>query len=284
MNQSYKTVTSPQTVRREQITCNLCGADNSRVLAEFVMYAPSSLVKCLNCGLLYVSPRLSREAMAFHFNAHYLQPSGALAWEQSRRPIYEQVLALIKKYQKDQVFDVGCSHGTFLLMCQRVGLTVGGCDISSEACRRASVRLGVKIFDGTIEEITNLIDPQECIVSIDTLYYCSDPQRHLTLIHSILKPGGVLVLRVRNGWYVELASRLSWRSFPIEHLYFFTPGTLGGLLENAGFSRWEIIPGVSHGMPRPVDVMIRSISGLATVISRKKWVPAKDFCAVAIKA
>jgi len=247
------------------------------------MYAPLSLVKCQECGLLYVSPRLTRESLIFHFNKNYLQSSEALQWEKSRHRIYQQVLRLIKKQQKNQTFEIGCFHGSFLWMAQAAGFTVDGCDISAEACRIASTRLGVKILNGELEEVGSLIGPQECIVSIDTLYYCSDPQRQLMLIHGMLKPGGILVLRLRNGSYVGLRQRVNLKSFPVEHIYFFTPRTLGRLLDKAGFTRWKIIPGACKGLPRPADLFVRSISRLATTMLGEHCVLTKDFCAVAMK-
>ena len=247
------------------------------------MYAKSALVKCKVCGLLYVSPRLTRESLVFHFNNHYLQAPEALRWEQSRNKIYQQVLDVIKRFKKKQIFEIGCSYGTFLLMCQKAGLNVGGCEISSEACKSASAHLGVRILNGDVEEVGNLLEPQECVASIDTIYYCSDPQHHLILIHKMLRPGGILVLRVRNALYVELATRLPWRTFPIEHLYFFTPRTLGDLLGKAGFGRWEIIPGVSHGIPRMVDLLVRSVAKLAMAIVGDGYILTRDFCTVAIK-
>ena len=266
----------------ESVCCNLCGSDTRRVLSDFLMWARLSLVKCRGCGLLYVSPRLTGRSLAVHFNEAYLQPSEVAAWEQSRYPIYRQVLDLIAQHGKKRVFEVGCSHGTFLSMCQASGLEVGGCDISIDACRNASNRTGVEILRGDMLQIHDALEPQECIVSIDTIYYCSDPRRQLTAIHDTLAPGGLLVLRVRNGRYVEWKTRLHL-GFPVEHIYFFTPRTLGGLLRQAGFKQWTIVPGACHRLPSLGDVLIRSVSKLLMTTVGENALLTRDFCMVAIK-
>src|SRR5438034_8069815 len=125
---------SPRPVTTESVACNLCGSARRSVLSQFVMYAQLSLVKCERCGLMYVSPRLTHESLAIHFNKNYLQSSDALAWERSRGDIYRQVLDLVTSRTKRQIFEIGCSYGTFLSRAQAAGLTVGGCDISAEAC------------------------------------------------------------------------------------------------------------------------------------------------------
>jgi len=166
-----------QQIKTELVTCNLCGSTRRSVLAEFAMYSQSLLLKCQVCGLLYVSPRLTRESLALHFNNNYMEPSEALRWEQSRDGVYQQVLGLINAYGKTQVFEIGCAYGTFLLVCKNAGLQVAGCDISAEACRNASAQLNEEILNSHFEDIHDVVPPQECIVSIDTFYYCPDPQR-----------------------------------------------------------------------------------------------------------
>jgi SAM-dependent methyltransferase len=273
----------PAAITTESVACNLCGSHEKSTLAEFVMYARSALVKCRVCGLVYVSPRLTRESMALHFNSNYLQGAEAVQWEQSRRPIYQQILDLVRKHGKNQAFEIGCSYGTFLAMCQDTGFDVGGCDISAGACRRASALLGVEILNGDLEQVGNLVAPQECIVSIDTIYYCADPYRHLTLIHELLKPRGIVVLRVRHAWDLQLRRSLHLEAVPIEHIYVFTPATLGNLLQKAGFVLQEVGPGVCKGFPRAVDMSIRGASRLAMAVLGHRYCFSRDFCVVAMK-
>lgn len=247
------------------------------------MYVDSHLIKCQGCGLLYVSPRLTMESLARHFNNTYLRPAEALEWERSRHRVYRSVLDLVRMAAGRELFEIGCSYGTFLSMCRDAGLTVGGCDVSAEACRQASERLGVEILNGDLEDLGDRVPPQDCMVSIDTLYYCSDPQRHLAAIHNKLKPGGRLVLRVRNAMYVELTARLGLDSCPIEHLYFFTPYMLGRMLGKAGFTRYDTVPGVCHGIPRPLDSLLRAVAKGVMSGLGDRYVLTRDFCTVAIK-
>jgi SAM-dependent methyltransferase len=274
---------SPRPVTTETVACNLCGSAKRSVLAQFVMYAPLSLVKCSRCGLLYVSPRLTHESLAVHFNENYLHPSDALAWERSRDEIYRQILDLVTCRTKREIFEIGCSYGTFLSRAQAAGLTVAGCDISAEACRRASDRLGIEIFNGAFEQLEDVVPPQDCIVSIDTLYYCPDPQHHLSVVYNKLKRGGILVLRVRNGLHIEWTARLGLGSCPIEHIYFFTPHTLGTLLRKAGFVRSHTVAGVCHGLPRPIERVMRSASRALASGLGTRYLLSKDFCMVAVK-
>ena len=92
-----------------------------------------------------------------------------------------------------------------------------------------------------------------------------------------------MVLRVRNGRHVEWKARLRLGSCPIEHVYFFTPETLGGLLRKAGFVRYQTLAGVCHGLPRPIDWVLRCVSHAVTSVLGTRCLLTKDFCMVAVK-
>jgi SAM-dependent methyltransferase len=96
--------------------------------------------------------------------------------------------------------------------------------------------------------LSNLgLDPgvYDAVVSLDTLYYVTDPLDELERMRQLVRPGGHLVLRLRNGlWTLRKARRegakpIGRAVLPSEHLWAWTPATLAVLLPKVGLElRW----------------------------------------------
>src|SRR5262249_50557874 len=81
----------------------------------------------------------------------------------------------------------------------------------------------------------------DAVVCLDTLYYSPKPVSDLLRIRSLLRPGGYVVLRLRNGRNVPARARkeglrpVGRAVLPSGHLYGFSPATIGPTLEAGGF-------------------------------------------------
>jgi hypothetical protein len=71
----------------------------------------------------------------------------------------------------------------------------------------------------------------------DTIEHLGDPRRVMQALHGLLAPGGLLTMNTPNaaGWLHFLMRRKWFHYKPQEHLYFFSPATLGRLLRETGF-------------------------------------------------
>ncbi len=115
------------------------------------------------------------------------------------------ILTFVKKYLKTprmatQILDAGCGTG---LLAKKLGQfgKVSAIDISPEAIRFSKKR-GVQARQGSINKIPFGAGTFDLVVSMDVLYHKKvDDKNALREFYRVLKPGGVLILRVSaNKW------------------------------------------------------------------------------------
>jgi len=229
----------------EAVTACPCGSTASVLLSRFVFWNLLGLRQCSACGLLFVSPRLTAQAMTQHFEEHYHDPAHPEHWGQRRLPIFRDVLRILRQLEVRRVFDVGAAYGHFLHFLDLHGLMAEGCDVAGATVQWGRDHLGVRILHGNLGNLG--LDPgaYDAVVSLDTLYYVTDPLDELERMRHLVRPGGHVVLRLRNGlWTLRKARRegakpIGRAVLPSEHLWAWTPATLGVLLPKVGLElRW----------------------------------------------
>ena len=150
---------------KEFVKCNLCNKDDTRLVFKLCGY---NIVKCKNCGLVYVNPRLKEKALHKIYNKDYYQNKefknsktqklfGYNLYIQDKEDIintFKRRLRIIEKYKKGKkLLDVGCATGFFLDMAGSKGWKVYGTDVSKFACDYARKELPVKnIFHGNLKD------------------------------------------------------------------------------------------------------------------------------------
>jgi SAM-dependent methyltransferase len=218
-----------------------CGSLSHEPLGRFVFWNLLGLRRCRDCGLLFVSPRPTEEAMGRIFNEHYFDYRDPDHWGSRRVRIFEDVTRLIRRAGCRRVFDIGAAYGHFLRWLRDRGISAAGCDLSAGAADWGRRELGVELQAGRIETLDLPAAAFDGVVALDTFYYVADPARHLQAIHRILAPGGHLVLRLRTNvlaaWRARRAARrtIGPSVLPLPHLWGFTPRTASRLLAIHGF-------------------------------------------------
>ncbi len=235
----------------EKVSRCTCGSNNTTYLANFVFWNLLGVRSCHDCGVVFVSPRLTAESMKKVFNETYFDYSDPDYWGSRRKPVFDDVLKLLDRYGGKEVFDVGAAFGHFCHAAKQRGFVVSGCDISEQAVEWGKENLGIPLVAGTL---LNLDLPQssvDTVVSLDTLYYSSDPMTELKKMRSMLKPNGVAVIRLRNGLFTsvkikrESKKRVGSAVMPTEHIWSFPPKTIETLFKRSGFETLTIEPAAS---------------------------------------
>lgn len=110
------------------------------------------------------------------------------------------VLSLVKKYlkvprSKAKILDAGCGTGLLTKKLSRFG-NVSAIDISPEAIRFSKKR-GVNARLASINKIPFKASSFDLLVSMDVLYHRQvDDDKALREFYRVLKPGGILIVRV----------------------------------------------------------------------------------------
>ena len=236
----------------EQPSCDLCGGQDADILYAGMGWKQAmpdgiALVRCRQCGLMYLSPRPGPDEIGAYYPPDYapFRPAvedekwGLMRWMRQRKLVQRrQWVERFSRRQSGDILDVGCATGLFLNEMARAGWRTQGVEPAASAAEYARRRLGLDVFQGTLGQVTWPPESFDVITFWDVLEHTFSPISELRRAASLLKPGGLAAINVPN-WHC-LDRRLFgpyWIGLdPPRHLYVFTRSTLTALLERAGLS------------------------------------------------
>ena len=225
----------------QQITrCQVCGSERRDPKFED---GPYTVYTCGDCGLVYVSPRLTGQALLDVYDESYWKSDNPkergyadYAKESALYlKTYHKRMKLVSRWlpEKARILDVGCAAGYFLRVAQERGHDVHGVELSEAIAREAIAALGEdRVFHGFLDdaiEARGWPDHSFDLVTIwDVIEHVPEPQGLLASIKRMIKPGGKLLLETQNV-DSRMAKRLGkrWHHYKHdEHLYHFDPRAL----------------------------------------------------------
>jgi SAM-dependent methyltransferase len=272
----------PNTLDLEYVVCDYCGADRTRTLAQlqppgelpFPMHrlgaralnladARIEFVRCMQCGLVYMNPRLTEPSIARFYDTVYALAGAAKAFEDDQKQHAAHILdrasiCLGARTAVPSMLDIGCGAGQVLAAAQARGWQVAGSELSQVAAERATTRLGIPIHVGDFRDMGLAPVSLDVVTILAVVEHLRAPVDFVRDGVALLKPGGVFVVEVPNVASLEriIATALgqTWRGFIIEHLYYFTPKwvirLLGDLdleiVEVSSRNPWTHLPNPLH--------------------------------------
>ena len=232
--------------------CNLCGNTNAvpiiSDLPDFLLQrkeVSAILVKCVSCGLVYQNPRPTFVEMTAHYPPDYqsytpepdAENSSWLLRQAFRYGIAKRCRYVTRYKRAGRLLDVGCATGIFLQGIRNSGnWEPYGVELNEHAAHIAQEH-GLDVRLGTLEQAEFADEFFDAVTLWDVLEHLHDPAGSLREIYRILKPDGLLVIRVPNAssWDSRLFGRF-WAGLDSpRHLYVFTPITLDALLTATHF-------------------------------------------------
>lgn len=228
--------------------CNFCGcqkAEKHLTLTDLRLNLPGSwnLMKCQNCGLLFIDPQPSWDELSVHYPKEY----HAYLRKDSRITAFLRAFGLRKRVnsilQRTSVhagilLDVGCATGDFLHEFQALtSWNVLGLEIVPEAAALAKAK-GIKIIEEELENAQLESSSFDVITLWDVLEHMADPARALQICFDCLKSGGLLVLKTPDPGAKEASMfKESWIGYEApQHLFGFPKEVLINKLKEVGFS------------------------------------------------
>jgi len=233
----------PETVTQ----CPLCSSSRSKSFDRRTFRGfPVENCICLNCGLIYQSPRMTEAEMEVYYQAEYRRTYQGMEGPIARDLVVQtaRAQALLDFVQPkftciDRCLDIGCSTGLILkyfqshFNCQTVGIE------PDNAYRTYAVGQGLTVYPslGELEK-----EPEarfDLVIMSHVLEHLPNPVGYLShLRESLLMPDGYLLLEVPNLYAHD--------SFEVAHLFAFSPHTLKEVLRKGGLvvDKYE-----KHGQP-----------------------------------
>lgn len=206
----------------------------SRKLPEYMHLA---LVTCPTCDLLYTNPAPAPGALeALYRDAAFDAP------EESRHAsvTYGRQLPRVAARLPDRrgALDIGTGDGAFLAELLAHGFTdVAGVEPSAAPVAMAAPEVRGLIRNAPFRATDFAAGTFSLVTCIGTIEHLSDPLALCREARALLKPGGALLLTCHNRR--ALLNRVLGKKSPIfdvEHLQLFSPASVRGLLERAGFA------------------------------------------------
>jgi 2-polyprenyl-3-methyl-5-hydroxy-6-metoxy-1,4-benzoquinol methylase len=236
----------------EYVRCNLCGADDATLLFRVptpMRYGNAfgrgewDIVRCRQCGLCYVNPRLDGRALQVFYafenpadqqfvQAWFVEGADlqAATWQRFVRTLHHHL-------SEGQLLDVGCGAGSFLVEARKAGYEVVGQEIAPYFLTYCREQLGLTIYDGELDRLGLPIGSFDCVTAFDVIEHHPDPMRLLTEMRRLLRPDGLAMISTHDiGNIFAQFYGARWRHIhPIGHLTYFTRASLTRMLESCGF-------------------------------------------------
>lgn len=160
---------------------------------------------------------------------------------------HELLLALAGSPQR--VLDVGTSSGYLARRLAAAGASVVGIDVDEQAAKEAQ-EVCEQVLVGDVETMELPFEAHsfDVVLCGDLIEHLREPERFLTRVRTLIRPGGRLVLTTPNvaNWAIRLALLAGrWRYtqrgiLDRSHTHLFTKKTLEQTLERAGYRILEL--------------------------------------------
>jgi SAM-dependent methyltransferase len=142
-----------------------------------------------------------------------------------------------------RILDIGCSTGVLLNEAKKRGWIPYGLEVSPFAAKIAREKFGITIHEGMLAESTYAVGHFDAVICSHVLEHVPSASHLLSLIHRILRPGGVLLLLIPTQFSslsLRLGGRIRGQGPPI-HVQFFNRKNLLRLLRQTGYGieTWE---------------------------------------------
>lgn len=243
--------------------CMLCNSDKNIISAKFVQsYSqfdyPSITNRwweCKICNGLFAYPVPSVENIRRHWvTTGYNVASGAdLIYRSREGKIVTRILKLLRnRIRPGKLLDFGTNYGYFLNDAKANGWIPSGFEPYEEAANVArdrgfDVRSGWQFEDAGFDE-----ESFDALTCLDVFYYTWHPYKALCWFHKVLKPEGVLLMRISNKRTIfSFVECLTFRKNKLDQrmsrllqsqFHSISAAKLAEILKSIGFVRIELIP------------------------------------------
>jgi SAM-dependent methyltransferase len=215
------------------IRCPVCGGTS---LVDKFTVNKFTVTKCKGCSLLFARERPSKDLLDSHYSGDvdyvYNDPVNianlTYYFRNARRLIESRVPA-------GRILDIGCAAGTFLDVM--VNWERHGIEFPSKAGICAREKYGENVFLGALDDYPKQTASFDCITLFDVFDHMPDPIDALTKCNGLLRPGGLLVVKVHDTGclFAKLSGSRFYAIVPPSHLFYYDRRTLSNTLNKAGF-------------------------------------------------
>ena len=237
------------TIPLEYCFCDYCNGNKTKELYRIPgasIKIPFSIVRCLDCGLIYVNPRPAVELTKFIYTSEYYAGEGLDPSFLGSSPDKTTDANLLLDSLTDKLgcenfilVEVGGGEGVVSFEAKRrEGITVLMTDLSEAAINSAREK-GINALHGDLSDarLDDLRGKVDVIVATEVIEHVYEPKLFLSNVFHMLRPGGIFYFTTGNFSETRfLGSRWGYMQIPDAHLYFFSKNTMSLYLRDVGFT------------------------------------------------
>lgn len=225
----------------ETVSCIFCNRKSDQVVIEENGYKGR---KCLDCELIYISPRPSLSEIQNLYSYDHAQAStGSYIFGSFWKRLHARHnLRIITKYiKKGSLLEIGPSDGDFLVEARKKGFEVFGIELNNIKADFITNDLSIKCEKSPLNEASFCSKKFDIIYHCDVLSHFYDPVEEYKKINRNLKNRGLLIFETGNLGNVnkKYYRYISKFQYP-DHLFFFSEDNLRELLRITGFELIKI--------------------------------------------
>ena len=233
---------------------------------------PTRLRNCRRCGTVFNDRSATRAAE----ESFYTDGSAALT-RGAERVAASQLQALQRVLGSDtfadrSLLDIGCGRGEFLSAAREAGWRVAGSEIDPASAAACTGR-GLEVSVGSLFDTPLPRGPWSVITMWDVLDHLENPAEALQITVRELAPGGMLLVRGRNGAFharlkVAYARARPWmarvgvRDLAVVHRWGFAPRGWAELVRRADLNFIRLEPAAPTPGDRYGSLGARHFAGL----------------------
>lgn len=241
-------------IRTRRVPCLLCGKRDIRPLNSFVLNGRRFFtVRCQTDGMMWLDPQPTEEFYRRLYGEHYhmandedpLFEQGTLDVHSNEESL-RQAAALrfdeIERFvSRGRFLEVGFGSGYTLREARRRGWDVLGIELA-QGCVDEMLAEGIPATRAELPFYQGTDEAFDVVGMYSVIEHTHRPDAYLRRAHALLKPGGLLVLRLPDTPPEGPPASL------LAHLYHFNGATIMQLLRRCGF---EIVQVGAFGLWRP---------------------------------
>jgi len=234
--------TELQVIRKEKNTFD--PADP--ILAPYLL-EPSVMKCCSRCGFAFVGqiPQ-DLDFFKYYYKQQHLDPS-LLFFHSGKKLVFKEAKKKILKFKRDgDLLDIGAGVGLFISTMGE-HFKCKGIEISSHFVEYGK-RQGLDLQVGSFMEASFQKNSLDVITIIDVLEHLPEPQKVLIKAQEILKPGGIIYIKVPN-YKMQILKQSIRNALHLSPI---------GVMENFGHINHFSIPSLSHFLEKHAFEVLQS--------------------------
>jgi len=178
------------------------------------------------------------DKIAHRYDEWYKTKVGAYVDRTEKKLVFSMI-----KTKHGDALDLGCGTGNYTLELYKRGFQVVGVDISRRMLKIAQKKLpNVKFIKANAYSLPFEDNTFDLVLSVTMLEFIHEPEKVLSEVYRVLKPGGEAVMGTMNGksmWFIFKRMKSLFVETAYRYARFYTPKELENLMKNAGFKETE---------------------------------------------